>query len=72
MKKIYLKILILIILKISKYWIYFIINLYLIRNNEFGEDNKSKDDDINKNKNTFKMLFENDKNSKRNENHYNY
>ena len=65
MKKIYLKILILIILKISKYWIYFIINLYLIRNNEFGEDNKSKDDDINKNKNTFKMLFENDKNSKK-------
>jgi hypothetical protein len=37
----------------------------LIRNNEFGEDNKSKDDDINKNKNTFKMLFENDKNSKK-------
>ena len=65
MKKIYLKILILIILKISKYWIYFIINLYLIRNNEFGEDNKSKDDDINKNKNNLKMLFENDKNSKK-------
>ena len=65
MKKIYLKILILIILKISKYWIYFIINLYLIRNNEFGEDNKSKDDDINKNKNTFKIFLEKDKNSKK-------
>ena len=37
----------------------------MIRNKEIEEDNKSKDDDINKNKNTFKMLFENDKNSKK-------
>ena len=65
MKKIYLKILILIILKRSKYWIHFIIKLYLKRDDEFTEDNKSKEDEIHKNKTSFKMLFENDKNSKK-------
>ena len=65
MKKIYLKILILIILKRSKYWIHFIIKLYLKRDDEFTEDNKSKEDEIHKNKTAFKMLFENDKNSKK-------
>ncbi len=56
-------ILILTIIKISKYLFVYINILILKRDEDLPEGNKSKEDDINKN--TFKMLFENDKNSKK-------
>ena len=56
-------ILILTIIKISKYLFVYINILILKRDEDLPEGNKSKEDDINKN--TSKMLFENDKNSKK-------